>query len=64
MTNSKRLYVPDPLGRLGQGHWVDKRDPFGHLLEPEQPHAFDLAQPFMLDKAVGEGGNNGRADVA
>ncbi len=31
MTNSKRLYVPDPLGRLGQGHWVEQRGPFGLL---------------------------------
>ncbi|MBC8267612.1 MAG: peptidoglycan-binding protein [Rhodospirillaceae bacterium] len=49
MTNNRRLYVPDPLGRL---------------LEPEQPGSFDLVQPFVLGKAVGAGGNNARANVA
>jgi peptidoglycan hydrolase-like protein with peptidoglycan-binding domain len=65
-TTSNRHYIPDPLGRLGQGHWVDgkPRDPFGRLFEPEPEESFDLAQPFSLSKSIGEGGNNGRADVA
>jgi peptidoglycan hydrolase-like protein with peptidoglycan-binding domain len=66
MTISNRRYIPDPLGRLGQGHWVDgkPRDPFGRLFEPEPEESFDLAQPFSLSKSIGEGGNNSRADVA
>lgn len=32
-SNRNRRYIPDPLGRLGQGHWVD-----GKPRDPLWPH--------------------------
>lgn len=62
-------YVPDPLGRLGQGRYVRERelpDPFGRLpAEPgPEPEIEDLRDPLHLRDSVGLEGANGRRDVA
>ncbi len=64
MTTRHRRYIPDRLGRLGQGEWIVEPTPFGRLPEAGKEQPFDMSKPFDLSKAVGHGGNNGRADVA
>lgn len=62
-------YVPDPLGRLGQGRYVPERglpDAFGRVL-PESgpdPEIEDLGDPLHLQDSVGVDGTNRRRDVA
>ncbi len=61
------LYVPDPLGRVDQGHFIKRRDlpdPFGRLPEPAKPERFDLRDIFSLSSPVGMTGKNRRGDVA
>jgi len=66
MSNHNPRYIPDRLGRLGQGTWSTEkpRDPFGRMFEPEHEQPFDLSKPFDLSEVVGDGGKNARADVA
>lgn len=63
-SRKNKVYVPDRMGRLGQGHWVEQRDPFGRLSEPGNDAEFDLSNPFNLGKPVGRSGRNERPDVA
>ncbi len=61
------LYVPDPLGRVGQGHFIKRRelpDPFGRLPEPAKPERFNLRDIFSLSAPVGMAGKNSHDDVA
>lgn len=58
-------YAPDPMGRLDQGSWVKRPDPFGRILpEDEENETFDLTEPFSIKKTVGMSGLNRRQDVA
>lgn len=60
-----RVYVPDRMGRLGQGHWIDRPDPFGRLEASSSPEPeFDLRRPFDLERPIGRDGDNRRTDVA
>lgn len=64
---SSDLYIPDPLGRVGQDHFIKRRDlpdPFGRLPEPAKPERFDLRNIFSLSLPVGMTGKNRRGDVA
>lgn len=66
-SSTNRHYVPDPMGRLGQGHWDDgtPRDPFGRLPGTPSPEVRpNTDNPFALGAAVGEQGPNKRDDVA
>ena len=56
-------YIPDPLGRVGQGEWRprENRDPLGRL---PAARPIDFASPFELIDAVGRGRPNRRDDVA
>ncbi|MCH7936857.1 MAG: peptidoglycan-binding protein [Proteobacteria bacterium] len=62
-------YIPDPLGRLNQGHFVRERDlpdPFGRLMakpEPE-PEISNFRNPLRIRDSVGIEGRNNRRDVA
>ncbi len=55
---------PTPLGRVGQGHYVKKRDPFGRVQEKQKGERFDFTNPFSLSGPVGMNGTNHRNDVA
>ncbi len=62
-------YIPDPLGRLNQGHFVRERnlpDPFGRLLaEPKpEPEISNFRNPLRIRDSVGMEGRNNRRDVA
>lgn len=59
--SNKRRYVPDPLGRLGQGHWEDAVDGVPSNWGLPRPNN---ARPFSLGSAVGLQGPNRRDDVA
>ncbi len=62
-------YIPDPLGRLNQGHFMRERDlpdPFGRLMaEPRpEPEITGFRNPFRISDSVGIEGRNNRRDVA
>jgi|GEM_PF-2469291 len=71
-TDGKSVYLPDRLGRLGQGTWMsprELRDPFGRLTggdaggtRPGSDDLYELA--LSLSGPVGESGENRPEDVA
>ncbi len=63
---SNRAYVPDRMGRVGRGRWVEPRDPFGRLAgtRDRQRPSFDHGHPTLLASSVGGGARNQRDDVA
>ena len=62
-------YMPDPFGRLGKRHWIDRRrkDPSYRPRKQRRPEpelAFDLNTISDLTGSIGNEGRNNRRDVA
>ena len=62
----KKRYRPDPMGRLGQGDWVDddEPDPFGRIRGTVHDDRPDTKGLSTIAQSVGMEGKNDRADVA
>lgn len=57
------VYQPSPLGRLGEGTRVRRRDPFGRLASDETDGPAPLDDLFSLSSPVGRQEANRREDV-
>ncbi len=63
MTRHDRMYIPDPMGRVGQGRWTTRPRP-NDQPPARRTHISNLDDFLALEGSVGWKGANARADVS